>query len=573
MSESRTFPSISAGRWIKVVAFLALMVFVAWGAIEWMVNRIYVESEKIVINNGKVEVLRKGQSLRLRYKGLFGTGPKAAPGQFAKKLPNGGWEIGVLEEMPGPGRHFYCPLWWEREIVDDIVVNPGQVAIFTSKLGDDLPEGKFLVDGELGNTQYKGELRKVYGPGRYRVNNYAYDARVITGDEVKRSGSQAKHSGWVNIPTGYVGVVTNLTDNPITGANAGIQQHVFQPGLYPVNPKEQEIDIIEIGLREKSIVIEKQRDQNGQLIVDESGEPVMAQNPGGISFPSDDGFKIYMDFTAIWGLMPDQAPQAVSKFGNIEAVENKIVAPQIESICRNMGSQLGAVELLEGDSRQHFQKATSDAFRQALQKKNITLEYGLVRYIHIPQTVRVPIQQRYLADELKLTADQKQVTAQTEASLREAERQVELSSERVKAETEKLVAEKIAEGEKEAREIEAETIKQVAEIDKRTAALEAQATVLLGQADSGAVKLLQEAKAEKFGLAVAAFGSGEAYNKWVFATGLPKDIQLNMLYAGEGTFWTDLKGFTSTMLARQLQQSNQQQQSDRQQQDSEGQSR
>ena len=538
MANKRKFPQVAVNQRVKTVLGLVALCALGWGTFDWTINRVYVP---------------KGQSLRLRYKGLFGNEAKAAPGQFAKKL-DGGWEVGVLEELLGPGRHFYCPFWWERTPEEDVVVEPGQVAIFTSKLGQEMPQGKFLVDGELGQTEFKGTLRKVYGPGRYRINRYAYTETIITGDEVKKSGNQKKHSGWVNIPTGYVGVVTNLTDNPITKAKAGIQDSVFPPGLYPVNPKEQQIDIIEIGLREKSIVIKKQRDDQGKLVVDESGEPVMAQNPGGISFPSDDGFKIYMDFTAIWGLMPDEAPQAVKKFGNIEAVENKVVVPQIESICRNMGSQLGAVELLEGESRQAFQKSTSAAFRDALHKKNITLQYGLVRYIHIPQDVRVPIQQRYLSDELKLTADQKQETAKTEGMLREAERQVELSSERVRAETKKLVAERIALGEKEAREIEAMALQRVAEIDKKTALLEAKATVLLGTATSGADKMLQEAKAEKFALAVAAFGSGEAYNKWVFATGLPEDIKLNMLYAGEGTFWTDLKGFTPTLLSRQLQQ-------------------
>ena len=57
----------------------------------------------------------------------------------------------------------------------------------------------------------------------------------------------------------------------------------------------------------------------------------------------------------------------------------------------------------------------------------------------------------------------------------------------------------------------------------------------------------------RFKLAVGAFGSGESFNQWVFATGLPDDIQLQMLYAGEGTFWTDLKGFSETMLGRQVQ--------------------
>jgi len=55
-------------------------------------------------------------------------------------------------------------------------------------------------------------------------------------------------------------------------------------------------------------------------------------------------------------------------------------------------------------------------------------------------------------------------------------------------------------------------------------------------------------------LAVEAFGTGAAYNQWVFATGLPIDIDLQTIYAGEGTFWTDLKGFTETLLGKQVKQ-------------------
>jgi hypothetical protein len=45
----------------------------------------------------------------------------------------------------------------------------------------------------------------------------------------------------------------------------------------------------------------------------------------------------------------------------------------------------------------------------------------------------------------------------------------------------------------------------------------------------------------KFRLAVQAFGTPQAYNDWVFATGLPDDIDLKLMYAGEGTLWTDMK--------------------------------
>ncbi len=57
----------------------------------------------------------------------------------------------------------------------------------------------------------------------------------------------------MSIPTGYVGVVTNLSQGESDVARAVIQDKVLQPGLYPVNPREQEIDIIGVGYSEKSI--------------------------------------------------------------------------------------------------------------------------------------------------------------------------------------------------------------------------------------------------------------------------------------------------------------------------------
>jgi hypothetical protein len=60
----------------------------------------------------------------------------------------------------------------------------------------------------------------------------------------------------------------------------------------------------------------------------------------------------------------------------------------------------------------------------------------------------------------------------------------------------------------------------------------------------------EEAKAQKFQLAIEAFGTPAAYNKWEFAEGLPTTLDLQMLYAGEGTLWTDLKSVTPTVPLR-----------------------
>lgn len=507
-------------KYLFILGIVTVCLTFFWIGLEWTVNRYSVP---------------EGSSLLLRYKGplIFGSRKTAKAGHWAAE-----GEIGVLEKMRGPGRHFYCPVWWERTIVQDYVVHPGEIALVTCKLGDPLPAGEFLVDGEIGETEYKGILRKVLVAGRYRINPYGYDITILKAKADEKAKTQA---GWVNVPTGFVGVVTNKTDNPITHAKAGIQDKVMPPGLYPVNPREQQVDIVEIGYKETSINIKAKKSLDELIREDEQGQKVDHHLQGGITFPSSDGFAITLDFTAIWGLMPDQAPNAIRKFGNVDLVEQKIVLPQIESICRNNGSEYSAVELLVGKKREEFQNKNVEEFNHVLKGKDITVLYGLVRHIYIPQEVRVPIQTAFISDELKLTREQEQLTAQEEASLREAERRVELESERVKVQTTKMIAERLAQGQKTVGETHAETRRLVAVIEKETAGLQANAKLVAGQAENEGKKLIEEAKAGKFALAVQAFKTPGAYNNWVFATGLPDDIQIKTIYAGNGTLWTDLQ--------------------------------
>jgi len=167
--------------------------------------------------------------------------------------------------------------------------------------------------------------------------------------------------------------------------------------------------------------------------------------------------------------------------------------------------------------------------------------HGLVRHIYISHPIRQPKQAAFVSDELTLTRQQEQESAKMEARLRESERRVVLESERVGADTQRLVAARIAEGEKAVGEINAETRRLVAGIAKETANLQAQATLLIGEAENKGKQLIEEVKARRFQLAVEAFGSGDAYNEWIFAEGLPPGLDLKLIYAGEGTLWTDMK--------------------------------
>lgn len=514
---------------LAIIVAAAVAIPPLYGAFVWTVNYIYVP---------------EGQSLLLRYKGpliFTGNNRYAKPGHFAEE-----GEIGVMEKMPGPGRHFYCPIWWERTLVKDVVVQPGQLAVITSKLGDDLPSGQFLVDGDLGEAKSKGILRRTFGPGRYRVNPYGYEANIVKTEQVDVGGGQLKHSGWVHIYPGYVGVMTYLTEDPKMGRKAGIQNDTLPPGLYAVNPREMQVDVVSIGYNAEELSTEKKKNADGQAILDESGEEQPMADTG-ISFPSSDGFKIHMDFSAVWGVLPHQAPDIIRRFGNLNAVEQKVIIPQCESICRNNGSKLGAVELLVGDSRQKFQKDVDIQLSGILEEKNISLLYGLVRHIYIPKEVREPIQKGYVANELTLTRTQETTTAKMEGLLRQAEQTVLLEAARITENTKKLVAEKKAGGQRDAETTVAETEKMVAAIDRQCAEIDAKKTVALGEAENAAKRMQQEARANLFELAVKAFGDPTAYTKWQFAQGLPENIDLKMIYSGPGTLWTDLKGIAPVL--------------------------
>ena len=150
-------------------------------------------------------------------------------------------EKGVQRIPLAEGRHFLNPINNEWKIVPVTTIEAGSIGIVTSKTGKELPPGEILAEDEFS----KGVWRDVLGPGTYRLNPEGYTVET-------RSA--------INIPIGYVGVVTSQTGKPAApGAFAGpgekgVMEKVLQPGLYYVNPRAYQVDIVEIGMNQVSIV-------------------------------------------------------------------------------------------------------------------------------------------------------------------------------------------------------------------------------------------------------------------------------------------------------------------------------
>ena len=148
---------------------------------------------------------------------------------------------GVQRIPLAEGRHFLNPVNNDWRFVPITVIPGGSVGVVTSKSGKELASGEILA----ADRASKGVWKDVLGPGSYRLNPEGYDVRILSA---------------INIPIGYVGVVTSQTGRPAASGlfarpgEKGVFEKVLQPGLYYVNPRAYQVDVVEIGMNQVSIV-------------------------------------------------------------------------------------------------------------------------------------------------------------------------------------------------------------------------------------------------------------------------------------------------------------------------------
>jgi len=482
---------------VIIVAALLYGCYLRW---MWGFCRFYVAADQMAIVTAK-------------------DGRDLPPGQI---LADRG-QKGIWREPLGEGRYFLNPISHEWRIVPLLSIPAGKVGIVTSKDGRDLPPGEFLAE-----EGQKGIRKNVLGPGRYRLNPEGYSVTLADA---------------INIPIGYVGVVTSLSgtkapDGEFAGpGQKGVRREILQPGLYYVNPNAYKIDVLEIGLNQVSLtgrgggqvltknkvavqneamerlalnVLATQQVRRNEYMDQKSegdamknrsfktegavaAKPSRVQTKSGapksqmpvntslssfelsqfVEFPSRDGFEIQLDMTLEFELEPDKIAEIMLKYGDLPAVVDKIIMPQIQSISRLKGSSYRAQDFILGEGREKFQNELKDTLAGVLQKKDIKVYNSLIRHVEVPQEILQPIQQASLAVEQNLTNIARQNTARKQAELNTEESLIEQRRQQVMQETEKLVAEIQAQQEKSVAQICAGTGLKTAEIARDTAAVRA----------------------------------------------------------------------------------------------------
>jgi regulator of protease activity HflC (stomatin/prohibitin superfamily) len=231
----------------------------------------------------------------------------------------------------------------------------------------------------------------------------------------------------------------------------------------------------------------------------------------------------------------------LQSYGDLPAVVENIIMPQILSVSRLKGSAYGAKDFIVGEGREKFQSDLTDALAKILNEKKIVVHNALIRHVNVPMQILDPIQQASVAIQQDLTNKEKQNTAKKQAQLNTELSLIEQRGQQVAQETEKMKAEIKADQEKQVAETRATTLKLSAEIEKQTAQVRADKTRKLGEAQANVITMVEGEKARGFELTAKAFGDSSAYTMWEFANSLNSDVKVNILHAGPGTLWTDLE--------------------------------
>ena len=517
------------------------------------------------------------------------TGDPLPPGRILAEPGEKG-----VQRMPlAEGRHFLNPINNDWRIVRATTIPAGSVGVVTSKTGKELAAGEILAPDE----DSKGVWRRVLGPGTYRLNPEGYDIAVMSA---------------INIPIGYAGVVTSLTGKPAPKGQfagpgeKGVREKILQPGLYYVNPRAYQVDVVEVGMNQVSIVgksgtvvltkaqstsanglaelqqntlssqIAKRADymnRNADLgIVAQSDAARLSQSQAAsnmkrqspppsaavpavpvsdsvafgmnqfVQFPSSDGFAIMLDMTVEFELMPESISRIYMLYGDLPAVVSKIILPQILSVSRMKGSGYKAREFIDGEGRQKFQKEMTDELVKILGEKSILVRNAIVRHVEVPSDILQPIQETSIAKEQDLTNKTQQETAKKQAKLNTELAMVDQRKRETEQETEKITATIAAEMRKDVAGIAADAQLKVAEINLNAAKIQAEITRTRGEAEAKAKFLVENEKALGAKRRAGVFKDAGTLADLQFVDSLSPNLSIRVLHSGEGTLWTDLKG-------------------------------
>jgi regulator of protease activity HflC (stomatin/prohibitin superfamily) len=436
---------------------------------------------------------------------------------------------GIQRRVLTEGRHFLNPLFFTYESHKVLVVPDGKCAVLTRKAGNEIQDndkvnGVYFAEGVFdqfadNSPGQRGILREVLRPGKYYVNPYEYDHRLVDAVEVKADQVGIRVLKWGKDPKGL-----KNRKNPYTVPEGyrGVQEKYLEPMTYYINPYAEQI-----------------------VPVDIRSHPVEFAD---IVFPSRDGFMIQPHVMVAYKVVPEMAPELfvmLCDSGELPQKDStldeqkknpilqKFVLPLIRGYVRIEGSKYDARDYV---SQQRDEKVISTVNpRERLQEelmKKVAPACKKVGVIIETITVSQPDMNKDLEKLASAIAQREQTRLEREKNKQLVEQyktEQEQRAKEVLAEQRRLVVDANTKLEQEKinaqRRKDVEQARLEANLKAATARLEgakkrAEATITEGKAEASIITANNEAEIAGLKTAIAGFATPEQFAQYQVLTKL-----------------------------------------------------
>jgi hypothetical protein len=433
-----------------------------------------------------------------------------------KQLPPGhilamNGEAGPQAEILGPGFNFkpLLNLLYEVEQKPITEIPENYYGFVVARDGVPLRPDQFLADAwrdeqKMLDARYfltegqgqKGPQLTVLRPGRYRLNQYLFDAST------KGEPFQA-----TSVPAGFVAVIkSNVQDQPAEACRPvrderteklsvplvpkgcrGVWSEPLLPGTYYLNKRAYEVALVDTRIQTWQYQggyvkrrINLTLNQNGQIEQTAEREDVVTPKNAADNavLLRIEGWEIPQDLRVLAQVTPEDAPFVVASVGDLQAVEDKIMTPTVRSIVRNVtGSYVAPAAAQSGDGIQSVHRVLDlqdkrpqleQAVLEALipEARNAGVSVREVRFgdpalppelllarkrEQLAQQMTTTFQKEQQAQEERIKTEKARATAEQQPELVRAEIQVEVAKQdraaaQLRGEGEKLRLQEIATG-------------------------------------------------------------------------------------------------------------------------------
>lgn len=401
---------------------------------------------------------------------------------FAESLPAGRImmvdEKGTTYKGPQPnylteGTYFipFVKVLFDIKETDIIEVPVGKYMKLVARDGRDLPSGEFMAPEWVGSKEdfldpksfllnggFKGPQLTVLPPGKYAVNTYFWNVSFGNITEIQTGEVGVVRSnvstGGVDCPVVKQEGTASIQATLVPRGCKGIWSESIEAGKYYLHEDAYRVTIQSTraaswvyagGYTRRSI----------NLTVSENGS--IDQEPSSTKVPYDsakhagqavltrtlDGQEVPVEVRLQAQVQAANASRVVAGVGEMSAVEDRVVAPIVNDIVRQIASNNKAIDL--ASKRNELVESIEKAVVPEAAKAGVTITEVRIDDIVLPPEVTLPSRRSELAMSLKATYEQEKLAAAERAlaenAIAVANQQSTIVAAQMKKEADKLYGE------------------------------------------------------------------------------------------------------------------------------------